>query len=259
MRFRLILHFDFSKFGNKIPVNYQYELSAWIYHTLAKGDSAYSRWLHENGYKNESKKFKLFTFSNLCIEKAKIEDDRLIFLSKQATLQLSFLPERATEEFVKGVFTSQEFNLGDRTSKVHCYISSIEKINIPEFSTTMAFKTLSPMVLSETLPNGKPTYISPESQNAHTLIYNNLKSKYESFYDETAVSSSDNITNFQLLSPLKRKKITIKADTPQQTYIIGYTTTFKITLPLNLMKILYETGIGEKNSLGFGMVEEINF
>lgn len=261
MRFRLTLNFEFSKYGNKIPVNYQYELSAWIYNMLAKGDLQYSNWLHENGYQNESKKFKLFTYSNILIDKAKIEDDRLVLISDHASLLLSFLPERATEEFIKGAFSSQTFTLGDRFSKVQCSIASIERLETPTYTSTMTFKTISPMVLSESLPNGKPTYISPESPNSYKLIFNNLKAKYEAFYKEQIINfnfdETANTQNFSLTAPLKRKKITIKANTPQQTFIIGYNTSFKITLPIELMKILYETGIGEKGSMGFGMVEEI--
>ena len=48
MRFKLTIAFDFSIYGKALPANYQYELSGWVYHTLAKGDAAYSCWLHEN-------------------------------------------------------------------------------------------------------------------------------------------------------------------------------------------------------------------
>lgn len=49
MRFNLTIAFDHKSFGNKLPANYQYELSGWIYNTLAKGDARYSDWLHTNG------------------------------------------------------------------------------------------------------------------------------------------------------------------------------------------------------------------
>jgi len=147
------------------------------------------------------------------------------------------------------------------------------------------------MVISGHLSNGKGTYISPESQDAGLRIYDNLRSKYyayhgkpylpdDALYNPETSGPSDSISAkfipaeqqlistgprlntkegvcLKILSPLKRKKVTIKAGTPQQTYVIGYLCDFKITLPKDLMKILYETGIGEKGSLGFGMVESI--
>ncbi|MDP4276680.1 MAG: CRISPR-associated endoribonuclease Cas6 [Bacteroidota bacterium] len=296
MRFKLNLIFDFNPFGNTLPANYQYELSGWIYHTLAHGDTAYSEWLHQNGYIKDQKQFKLFTFSNLQIPKLQMDGDRLILLSDQAQLYLSFLPERATEEFIKGLFSSQSFVLGDRHSQVQCHVQSIELIEPPTFEPSMTFRTLSPMVLSGHLPNGKPTYLSPDAPDTARMIYENLCAKYQAFYgkpfeitpenntdpqslyngsiskDATVYTSIDKQTDrtsepdnenqaipgtsFEILSPPKRKKITIKAGTPQQTYIIGYQTHFRISLPAELMRIMNETGIGKAGSMGFGMVEE---
>lgn len=296
MRFKVDLLFDFSRYGNRLPINYQYELSGWIYHTLAKGDEAYSEWLHENGYTKDRKQFKLFTFSNLQIPKFRMEGDRLVLLSDQAYLYLSFLPERATEEFIKGVFSSQSFVLGDCYSRVQCSVIGIEMVKPPVFEPVMIFRTISPMVLSGHLPDGKPTYISPDTIDAAKMIYDNLCSKYQAFYGKpfensvekktapesqcsgalSALASHCASTNmqtdfasesdshisaipglsFEILSPLKRKKITIKANTPQQTYIVGYQTHFRTSLPDELMRIMYETGVGEKGSMGFGMVEK---
>ncbi len=265
MRFNLTITFDHKPFGNKLPANYQYELSGWIYNTLARGDARYSDWLHTNGYTKDQKQFRLFTFSNLLIPKLKMEGDRLVLLSDHAQLFLSFLPEKATEEFVKGLFASQSFILGDRFSQVQCAVQSVELVLPPTIETTMTFKTLSPIVLSGHLPDGKPTYLSPDLPGAARLIYENLCAKYEAFHGRPFELGSDEVNlyskdaSFVLMAPLKRKKITIKAHTPQQTYIVGYNTQFKISLPNELMHILYETGVGEKGSMGFGMVEESQF
>lgn len=274
MRFDLILTFDPVPYGNTIPVNYQYELSGWIYRTLAKGDTTYSAWLHQNGYLQDRKQFRLFTFSNLKIPKFRIEGDRLIILSDRAYLSLSFLPERATEEFIKGLFSTQSFVLGDQYSRVQCSVQSVELVEPPTFEPVMAFRTISPMVLSGHLPDGKPTYLSAEDPLATQLIYSNLCAKYQAFYGKPYAAPSKELvfadqeaskrsfpvldSSFKLLAPPKRKKITIKAHTPQQTYIIGYHIRFRISLPSDLMRIMYETGIGEKGSMGFGMVERIN-
>jgi len=253
MRFKLTLSFDFRALGKLLPANYQYELSGWIYHMLANGDAAYSEWLHQNGYVNNQKQFRMFTFSHLQIPKLRMEGDRLVLLSDQATLYLSFLPERATEEFIKGVFASQSFVLGDRHSQVQCSVQSIELVAPPAFEPIMTFQTLSPMVISGHLENGKPTYLSPEAFDTAKLLADTLRAKYLAYYGKPFEGTLE--PDFNLLGPVKRKKITIKAGTPQETYIIGYMGRFSIRLPEELMMMLYETGVGEKGSMGFGMVE----
>ncbi|MFA6589577.1 MAG: CRISPR-associated endoribonuclease Cas6, partial [Bacteroidales bacterium] len=229
MRFKLLLTLDPLSYGNKIPVNYQYELSGWIYRTLANGDLAYSTWLHENGYLQERKQFRLFTFSNLQIPKFRLEGDRLIVLSDQICLYLSFLPERATEEFIKGLFSSQSFVLGDRLSKMQCFVQSVELVESPVFEPFMSFRTLSPMVLSGHLENGKPTYHSPETYDTANILADTLCAKYLAYYGKLFEGSLE--PDFNLLEPVKQKKITIKAGTPQETCIVGYMGRFSIRLP----------------------------
>jgi len=255
MRFKISINFDFNAFGNKLPANYQYELSAWIYHTLAKGDKEYTEWLHQNGYTNDKKQFRMFTFSHLQIPKLRMEGDRMVLQSEQACFYISFLPERTTEEFIRGVFSSQFFDLGDRISKVHCSIQSLAVVALPDFKETMIFQTISPMVISGRLDNGHVTYLSPEEPNAAQLLSETLRAKYLAYYGKPF--EEDFESGFKLLTPVKRKKITIKAGTLQQTYIVGYMVRFSLRLPIELMKLVYETGVGEKGSMGFGMVENI--
>jgi len=64
MRFKLTLTVDRRAFGNFLPLNYQYELSAFVYRTIERANATYSEWLHENGFKLDAKQFRLFCFSN---------------------------------------------------------------------------------------------------------------------------------------------------------------------------------------------------
>ena len=63
MRFEINMLVLKDKNGTHLPINYQYELSAWIYKVLNDGDPIFSEWLHFKGYKSKNKPFKLFTFS----------------------------------------------------------------------------------------------------------------------------------------------------------------------------------------------------
>ena len=73
MRFKLQLEVNKNVFGNRLPINYQYEQSAVIYRILARADKDYATWLHENGYRMENgKTFKFFSYSRFMIEKYKV-------------------------------------------------------------------------------------------------------------------------------------------------------------------------------------------
>lgn len=255
MRFKINLSIDKNIFGHALPFSYQYELASFIYHTIAKGNASYSEWLHQNGFNIEGKHFRLFCFSPLMVDHISIDKDkqRLLLWSNTAQLQIGFLPERSTEEFVKGVFGDRQFTLGDRYSKVQFTINGIEMMPPAAYDGEITGTTLSPICLSRKGDDGHIKYFAPDDYDAARAIYNNLTYKYEAFYGKPYSESSD--FAWETLSPVKSKLITIKVDTPQQTKIRAFQCKFRLKADNELLKIAYETGIGEKGSMGFGMIK----
>jgi CRISPR/Cas system endoribonuclease Cas6 (RAMP superfamily) len=49
MRFTVTLNLTDTRL-NILPINYQYEFSAWIYHTIHNVDPVFSEWLHREGF-----------------------------------------------------------------------------------------------------------------------------------------------------------------------------------------------------------------
>lgn len=255
MRFNILLSVDRKKWGASIPLSYQYELSSYIYGTLAKGDSAYAEWLHENGFMSGQKKFKLFVFSPLLIEKRTVDtkSNRLVLLQDTASFLISFFPERSTEEFVKGIFQEQEFTLGDRKSKVQFAVRGIEMLPSPVFDGELVGETLSSICLSRRNEEGKVHYFSVSEAEAGNAILNNLLNKYQAFYNTPF--NGDPAFEWEVLNKPRTKLITIKSGTPQQTFVQGSLCKFRLKADNELLKVAYESGVGEKGSLGFGMVE----
>jgi CRISPR-associated endoribonuclease Cas6 len=253
MRFLLALHADKNAFGNRLPLNYQYELSAFIYRAIARADGAYAQWLHENGFQLDGRPFKLFTFSNLDIPQRKISSDRLYIESEQVKWQVSFLPEASTEKFVQGVFSEQVFQVGDKKSVVQFRVEQIEVLPTPTFEPEMHFRTLSPACIPYRVEGQRhPEYISPERPEAADIVLNNLLSKYHTFYGKPYEGSCD----FALhpTNQPKAKLIKIKSGTPEETFIKGHMFEFRMRASEELMGIAHEAGVGEKGSMGFGMV-----
>jgi len=254
MRFKLNLNIENQVYGNRLPINYQYELSAWIYKIIAQGDEQYAQWLHQNGFSEKHRNFRLFVFSNLYSQGIKFAKDRLIFVSDKASFYLSLLPEKSTEAFIKGIFKEQTFSIGDRISKVQFRVQQVEMIPPPDFTEEFAFKTISPVVVSVGQEDGRYShYASPEEKDYGQLIINNLKEKYKLFYNKTFEENSD--FQFELLSPVRSKLIKIKAGTKAETMVRSFLFTFRLETDKELLKVMYEAGMGEKNAQGFGCVE----
>jgi len=266
MRFRITLQLIVSAKGNIIPINYQYELSSWIYRTIQEGDSAFGDWLHEKGYMFNGKSFKLFTFSRLQIPKKQfqIKDDRLYLHGVDICFYVSFLLENSAEPFITGLFRNQQLILGDRISQTKFLVRTIERLPDPEFCETMSLHLLSPLVVNKV--DGKHgEFLRPDHNEFENLFFQNLVRKYlSSVQDLPGLGDLEGLKNdpatimkIEVLTEPMSKLVLIKAGTEQETKIRGYMFDFKITAPVPLIRTGYFAGFGEKNSLGFGCGEII--
>lgn len=266
MRFRLILATAVKR-GNEtaIPVNYQYELSSWIYKILNLSNPEFARWLHDSGFINAHRKFKLFTFSNLKPARYQIKGDRMFIAPEETELIISFFLPDAVEHFITGLFKNQHLRLGDKISSADFIIRQIEKLPDVEFKHHMCFSTISPMIISSNSQrDGKyPQYISPQDDQFADLFINNLVAKYMALAEAGKIGinkqdlQADDRIAFKLNGEPRSKLIKIKAGTSQETFLRGYHFTFELSAPEELVRIGYYAGFGEKNSLGFGCVEEV--
>jgi len=257
MRFKITLGIDKKKYGNALPMNHQYELSAVLYKIISQANEAYSTWLHNNGFTVDHKQFKLFTYSRLTLPSYRIDKSRGLFLINSETIEwyVSFLPEESTEKFVQGIFMNQSFQLGNNKHKIECHVQTIEAVGSPQFENEMTFETLSPICIALRNDKGKTDYLSPEAPRSKESILFSLLNKYKAFHGKTY--TGDAPFDFQVLTPPRSTLITFKAGTPDESRVRGYMCQFKMKTSAELMKIMYESGIGMKCSQGWGMVKKL--
>ena len=258
MRFELTLSANFKAFGRRMPINYMYELSAAVYRILASGSEKYAEWLHENGFQLESgKAFKLFTFSWLYPEKYRIlrQSGQIELQSDKVKWLISFLPEKSTQRFVEGLFQKRMFEVGNRQSVVQFQVNSIEMLPPPVFTDAMTFEALSPIMVSQRLDDGRDRY--PQTAEEFTndswvreRLLHNLLDKYESFFGRSF--EGEPFFKLMTMSEPKSSLVTIKPGTPQETKVRGFLCKLALHCPAELMRVAYESGLGEGNSQGFG-------
>ena len=254
MRFELSLAVNSSKRGTVLPLNYQYELSSWIYKVLNEGDPLFASWLHSHGYKAYNRPFKLFTFSNLIIPEYRVKGEVIDIVSKQITLVLSFLPDEAITPFINGLFKDRDIVIGNKICQVAFEISSISALPDLEFQDRMIFKTISPIFLSQKDPTtGRQIHLPPTSRDYSFLLHQNLLEKYESLSNNKPESSITQ-TQIKVLTTPKSKLITIKSGTTEMSNIKAFNYTFEISGNPALIKVGYYSGFGRLGSQGFGCV-----
>lgn len=254
MRFRLVLDVNRCAFGDRLPINYQYEQSAAIYRILSSADASYAEWLHDNGFRLESgKTFKLFTYSRFKIDEYRIlrDEERLQILSDTVEWQISFLPEKSTENFIQGLFQDKVFEIGDAKSVVQFIVRSVEVMPEPDYSGKMVFATMSPICLKFHRSDGRTDYLSPLDVRAPFLLFNGLFDKYKLFYGKDCPYAMPEC-RLKVLDEPKSVLVKIKAGMPEETRIRGFMCKLEMEAPIELMRLMYEGGVGVLNSQGFG-------
>lgn len=262
MRIKLTLN---CRPGSIIPINYQYELSAWIYRTLAQANPEFAAWLHEHGYTLKGKKaFKFFTFSHLDIQPPfSIDKNRgaIRIDSGHVALSLSFLLDSTLEHFVIGLFQNQRFGIGNaQFPAVDFDIRTLEIQPRPAFSPLMRYKTISPVCVSvEEEGKTHAQYRHPADEGYLDLLLRNLSGKLITAANHAiSLQGHEHLIvppAFRLLSEPRRKGVTLKAHTAAATKVIGYHFDFELEAAPALQEVGYYAGFGVENAQGFGCVE----
>lgn len=239
-----------------LPINYQYPLSAAIYKILAKGDATYAQFLHEEGY---GKGYKFFTFSDLKL-KFKREDDRMKLLDDHVEVIVCFHLPEASQNFVKGLFKSEEIVIADQKSKAAFKVQSIISLENPlkhfderEIIQTMV-KPISAIVTGTKNEKNNYDYKIPNDvEFIPSLIYG-WKSKIKDAFDvETAEAAVLRIELESYGNPFRTRLIHIKDGKEAQTKIRGSLNyKLQLTAERRFIDLVLNAGMGVECSQGMG-------
>ncbi len=254
---RLKIYLEPSKNHFVIPINYQYHLSSAIYRIFMNGSKEVSNWLHNVGYKDEKgRTLKLFNFSNLHFERYTIEKNLINCFGVTSLYFSSPLETNLVKFFIDGVFKEPIVKITNQSETLNFRIKTIELQEELKPNKLMNYKLLTPASVSiQSNTNGDKSikYLNPNDQDFVMRLTNNLKKKFR------ILNGNENAEDISILikpESVKSKLITIKEGSPQEIKVKGYLFDFKMQAQPEIHRIAYYCGIGEKNSLGFGMIEK---
>lgn len=239
MRLEIILK---GKNNFKVPFNYNHILSAIIYNKIA--DLNFANELHS------SKSFKFFTFSQIYIPKRRIVKDGIIAKDGVISFYISSPNDFLIKSLVDGFLEDLEISFQNQKLT----IQKIEALKTPEFSSKSEFKTLAPIIVrtKKEIDGELKIWDLAPSDKFFKSLENNLIKKYIKFNNLTKTDKKINI--YSDMNFVKRKRISINkgnATTHHRAYMMD----FILEGDLDLIEFAYDVGIGEKNSMGFGMIK----
>ncbi|MEM7658043.1 MAG: CRISPR-associated endoribonuclease Cas6 [Bacteroidota bacterium] len=255
---RLRLTFARTSPHRLLPLNYQYLVSAWIYHALHEGNADFATWLHDQGFQLAGKQFRMFTFSQLDLRPYQIHDNLVEVQGDRIRLTISFCLSEASEHFLIGLFAKQRFSLGDANHRLDLVVDAIELLPEPHFHDDwQAFRTLSPVCVSLSRGPDRPVaYLAPDHPQYAERLAHNLLSKQQSFQPLRPPATEEGLElDFECLSRPRSRLVRIAAGTSRETQVKGYGYHFRLRCAASWKRLFWQAGLGEKNAQGFGCID----
>lgn len=244
MRFRIALA-PWRNDGSTCPVleyDYQHSIGSMFYHKLLEACPEYKE-LHD------SKGFKFFTFSRIEIPRRKALPHGLAILSNDAYLWFSSADRNLTRIMAEQIIQTREIRVGT----VPFAVVGVTVLGPYAPSGEMeTFSTMSPVILRtriDTVEGTKTWDLSPSDDRFSELLTKNLVRKYTEFHGQPPKGSIEVVQTTRT----RQKRITI-LDTYHRAHLMDIT----LRGDPELLKFGYDCGLGEKNSMGFGMVRSLD-
>lgn len=222
-----------------VPFNYNHYLAGVLYRAFREADLELAYSIHT------SKSIKHFTFSDLRGGRAVRKG--LIF-ERGGHFLLSSPRHEVLTAAVEGLLDEGVLQIGSERFQ----LQAMEVLPQPDFSSPLKLRTLSPINVTTMIdtPSGpKPWDLNPSQPKFYDNLRRNLVKKYELFHGRPPANAE-----VELSPPTftKQRRIRIR-DTFHRCYIMD----FEARGSRELLEMGYEAGFGEKNSMGFGMVEVV--
>jgi len=233
-----------------LPLHYNFTLQGMLYKSLPK---FLSEFLHDVGFFYNGRRFKLYTFSKIQSPHFKIyKDTKRISFKTPITIFISSTVNEITRSLGETFLKKDIIKLG----KNELYLEEIEILTNPKIENTeIKIKTLSPITAYQTFEKENNRkfykYYNPSQPQFNELIKENARKKYE-----ILTGKNVNKEDFPFeIKPLNTKKTLIKY---KNFMVEGYDGEFLVKTKPEILKTIYDAGLGAKNSQGFGMIEVYN-
>lgn len=237
MRFKLY----FTLENSQIPIQFRRSIMSFFKHSLMNYDEKY----YKKYYNEKDTIIKNYSFSTYFKQKS-IQDEKIILEDNKLELNIT------TSDYETGIVLYNSFNkqkykkypLQDNSMTLQNIVMMAEK-EITSEKITIKFQ--SPLCVRERKEN-KDYYYSYENDKFEEIIKINIKEQLK------ITDIKEDVINTFTITPIRAKKVVIKF---YEKCLECSTGVFEISGDKELLRFLYQSGIGSRHSAGFGMFQII--
>lgn len=228
----------------KLPIQYNYYVQGMIYDLL---DDKMANFIHKQGFESGNRQFRMFCFSRLIGDYKIDKGNNEIIFNKEIELYIS----SPMKSFLTQLSNSFLLNESVRLGKEELIIKKVDIGRNILDKNRISVRALSPITVYSTLykPDGSKytCYFGPRDKEFGELIYKNVLKKYNAYFHDEPKNK-----DFSII-PVGKTKLHVV--TYKGFVIKGYSGKFIIEGDLGLLEHALNTGLGSKNSQGFGYIK----
>lgn len=236
------LQFTFFANGLRMPFAGNQILQGLVYWLLAR-DPAYSGFVHDRGYRSGGRPFKLFVFAPL--RGRYVTEGKTLIFPEDVVFAVRSESGEFLERLRDGCRVGERCELNDQ----QVLLRQLALLPTPALSGPLRIRTRSPVTVHTTTPDRHTRYYAPEEGEFYARILANARRKWDSLYAgepfELALEAVPG-------APARRIVTTFKG-----VYITAWHGEFLLSGSPRALAFLYNTGLGDRNSQGFGMFDPI--
>ena len=234
---RLKLKFDLE--NEHLSIRYRECVLSFIKLSLSEYNMEYFK----KFYNNKDNTIKPYTFS-VFFKSPKFKEDEIIIDKKRIDINFSIADYE--DSIILYNALNQQKNKKFSLNKNSWTLRNISMLMEKKIdSEEIVIKFMSPLVV-RSRQNKKDFYYSFEHKEFLDILKINIKEQL------SITNFSENIVDTFSLEPIKAKKVIVKFYEKKMETSVGI---FKMSGNKELLKYLYEAGLGSRHSAGFGMFE----
>lgn len=223
----------------EIPLSYNYQLQSAIYAKLQEIGESY--FWHNEGFAFENSKFKGFVFGPLKGDYV-IKEKHICFPST-FTLEIRSPNFQFCDAFQRSIEINPTLKFFNTEVNILDFTLSNKHIN----RTDVIFESVSPVVVRKKQSDGSTLYLSPDNVDFIADLKRNFYEKYKAIYKEEPEEIE--------IIPLGEHKKTVTQY--KGIWVTGYSGNYCVKGNSKSLELIYNSGLGIKNSQGFGLVNII--
>jgi len=239
----MIVQFVFKTNSERLvlPKNYNSTLQGFFYHHM---DRDLANFLHSRGFYLGKRIFKLFVFSKIFGKFLGKDGEKVYYAPKFRIYFASPRNDIAIGTLREFILSREQMFLGKNPVE----ILSVNPVIVGEFKDTLKIKTISPITVYKTPVGGRfHQYLSPHEEEFYKLLVDNIRRKYTLVYGKPPEGDIE-------IKPVKVSERDFKKIVFKGKLIKAWSGIFEIKAPKEVINLVLESGLGAKNSAGFGMV-----